>query len=63
MNKIVFLGSLSESSSAIKFDGKDGNGKIVFDFPRTEKLNVLGILALTETLVKVTVEIADDKTE
>lgn len=59
--KIEFIGSISDSTSAIKRSGKlPGGGAITFDVPETYVKTLAALMPLVLMPLRVTIEVATD---
>lgn len=56
--KIEFRGSIAAPQSSLKFGGKIG--RVTFEVPQGEIEKAVGLIALQETPLKITVEIDDE---
>lgn len=62
MATIQFVASLPPIQSAIKRDGSGGGMRIQLDIPESEMMQAVQLLALTQHILKVTIEpIVSDK--
>jgi hypothetical protein len=52
---ITFIGSFPAIGSAIQIDGQSGM-RIIIDIPESEMANAIGLLALRQQTIQVTIE-------
>jgi hypothetical protein len=58
MSRIEFRGSIANVQNALKFGSQIG--RITFEVPQQEVENAIGLVALQQTPLKITVEIDDE---
>jgi len=62
MDKVTFLAAFPSIQSAIKITGAGDGMRIQLDIPESEMANAIELLAWRQRILKVTVELENEKT-